>query len=147
VEKKLREVKLSEIKTDPVGDELTKSAKMKPYIDYYVAAMNKKGVEAAVRRVADLELKDRYLWRVASALQWAFGDFDGETAKLDWQFMSEEQRRGVGDVEASTHSTDLLGSGPLREGRSRPASSRGRRTPRLEADQGLVNAFLNALGE
>lgn len=83
---------------DPVGNELSNSGKMKPYINFFAAQMKGVGVEAAARVVEGLDLKDRYLWRVASALQWAFADFDSETAKLDWLCLPEEQRKQVEDA-------------------------------------------------
>ena len=88
-------INLSQIKTEPVGDDLMRSEKMKPYIDLHVALAKEKGVEAALSLVVNLELRDRYLWRVASALQWAFADFDSGTARIDWDAMSEEERAQV----------------------------------------------------
>jgi hypothetical protein len=81
-----------QIKIDPVGDELTHSEEMKPYLDVFVASMTGQGIKAALQRVAALKLNERYVWRVASALDWAFADSDAETAQLDWQLMSEEDR-------------------------------------------------------
>jgi hypothetical protein len=80
---------------DPLAEQLTESPKMRPYIDFFAAQMKGKGVEAATRVLADLDLKDRYIWRIASALQWAFADFDSETARLDWSCISEDQRKQV----------------------------------------------------
>lgn len=87
-----------QIKIDPVGDELTHSEEMKPYLDVFVASMTGQGIKAALQRVAALKLNERYVWRVASALDWAFADSDAETAQLDWQLMSEEDRADVSDM-------------------------------------------------
>jgi hypothetical protein len=39
-----------------------------------------------------LPLEKRYVWRVASALKWAFVDFDSLNVKADRETMSEEDR-------------------------------------------------------
>ena len=89
--KRLIQIDPRKIKTDPFGDELTNSAQMKPYIDFFVAAMTKEGVDAALQRVAALKLNARYVWR-GFGLDCAFADSDSETARLDWTLMSEEER-------------------------------------------------------
>jgi hypothetical protein len=60
--------------------------------------MSGNDVDPALRRVAALKLNERYVWRVASALDWAFADSDSETARLDWRVMSEEERAEVSDM-------------------------------------------------
>jgi hypothetical protein len=98
IRKTLRQMDPRKIKTDPVGDELANSEEMKPYVDFFAAAMIGEGVEPALQRVAALKLNERYVWRVASALDWAFADSDSEAAKLDWTLMSEEDRAEVSDM-------------------------------------------------
>jgi phage tail sheath protein FI len=98
VKKTIRQIELSKIKTDPVGDDLTKSPEMKPYVDVIVALMKKEGVKEAVQRVADLNLNERYVWRVASALDLAFADLDSESALLDWEVMSDDERAEISEM-------------------------------------------------
>lgn len=98
MKKTIQQIDPRKIKTDPVADELAESIQMKPYVDFFEAAMNRQDVEPMLRRVADLQLNERYVWRVASALDWAFADCDSETARLDWTVMSEEERAEVSDM-------------------------------------------------
>jgi hypothetical protein len=95
IKKRVVQIDPRKIKTDPVGDELANSEEMKVYDDVFVASMSGGDIEAALQRVAALKLNKRYVWRVASALDWAFADSDSETAKLDWALMSEEERAEV----------------------------------------------------
>ena len=71
---------------------------MQPYLDVFVAVAEGKDPTPALQRVAALDLNERYVWRVASALDWAFADSDSETAWLDWTLMSEEERAEISDM-------------------------------------------------
>ena len=68
------------------------NSKLEPYMETYMAIHSGESPhDAAQRLIAPLPLEDRYLWRVVNALNWAFGDFDSETIKLDLMTLSEEQ--------------------------------------------------------
>jgi hypothetical protein len=91
-------VQVKNIKAEAGADELVKSSKMKPYIALLSAQMQKDGEASsrALTTLADLKLEDRYLWRVASALKWAFVDFDSSTIGADMLTMkSEDDRKRV----------------------------------------------------
>jgi hypothetical protein len=77
------------------AEELTNSPKMRPYLNYYKAAFKGESTEAALQAIADVPLQDRYLWRIASALKWAFADFDRVTAELDVRTMNNEDAKHV----------------------------------------------------
>jgi hypothetical protein len=47
----------------------------------------------ATAEIAALPLENRYVWRVASALQWAFADMDTLTVEVDRQTLSLKDRR------------------------------------------------------
>jgi hypothetical protein len=65
---------------------------MRPYLDYFKAAMQEDnpGVANAVADLKKLKVEDRYLWRVASALKWAFADFDSESVRVDMATIETE---------------------------------------------------------
>lgn len=43
-----------------------------------------------MREIAQLPLEKRYVWRVASALKWAFADFDDVNVAVDRETLSAE---------------------------------------------------------
>ena len=92
------EVDIHDLKIDPVADELNNSEEMRPYVNCLVAAMKKEGIEEALERIAALKLNERYVWRVASALDWAFADCDSESAMLDWQLMPDDDREEISEI-------------------------------------------------
>jgi hypothetical protein len=53
----------------------------------------RKDATSAVEELAALPLEKRYVWRVASALKWAFADFDTLTVGADRQTISLEDRQ------------------------------------------------------
>lgn len=87
-------IPLSEIKIDPLAQELVRSEQSRPYMDYWMKAYSQDaaGVESALQVLGDLPLEKRYTWRVFSALKWAFADFDDECVKLDLPHIPEAKR-------------------------------------------------------
>jgi hypothetical protein len=53
---------------------------------------NAAGLEGALQVVRDLPLEKRYIWRVFSALKWAFADFEDEYVALDLPHIPEPKR-------------------------------------------------------
>ena len=45
-----------------------------------------------------MPLADRYIWRIASALKWAFADFDSSTVALDRDLMPDVQREEIDEL-------------------------------------------------
>jgi hypothetical protein len=85
---------LGDIKTEPGADDLLESPAMQPYLDLAVAVMGGKDSAPAVAAIAALPLEERYVWRVASALKWAFADFDTVNVEADRQTLSgQDQQR------------------------------------------------------
>ncbi len=69
-----------------------------------LAMMGGKDTGAAIAMLGALPLEKRYVWRVASALKWAFADFDTVNVEADRQTLSPEDRQRL---------TDLLEHRPL----------------------------------
>jgi hypothetical protein len=70
---KTRNVPINELKTEPGSDELVRSEKMKPYLALLTAQMRGQDTQPYLAALAALPLEERYVWRVISALKWAFG--------------------------------------------------------------------------
>jgi hypothetical protein len=90
-----KKVPLDSIRTEPGAQELVRSEKMKPYLDLLKAQM--RGGEAGPYRaaLAALPLKDRYIWRVVSALKWALCDLETENVAADLSTLSAEDIKAV----------------------------------------------------
>lgn len=89
-------VRIQDVKGEPGANELVQSAKMKPYLALLQARIqnNRAATESAVAALANLQIEDRYLWRVVSALKWAFADFDSASIGADMVTMESEDDRG-----------------------------------------------------
>ena len=84
---------ISDLKVEPLADDLLDSPAMQPYMNLALAMMQQKDIGPAMAEIAALPLEKRYVWRVASALQWAFADMDTLTVEADRQTLSLEDRR------------------------------------------------------
>jgi hypothetical protein len=63
---------------------------MQPYMNLALAVMGHKDVGHAVEEITALPLEKRYTWRVASALKWAFADFENLSVVADRRTLSQE---------------------------------------------------------
>lgn len=96
-----KQVPLKDLKIEEGAEELMDSASMQPYIRLAMAVMGNKDTRTAIAEIAGLPLETRYVWRVASALTWAFADFDDMTVAVDRDTLSPEGREKV--VELLQH--------------------------------------------
>jgi hypothetical protein len=85
----------SEIHTEAGAQELVLSERMKPYLALLKAQMGGQDTEPYLAALAALPLEERYVWRVISALKWAFCDLDTENAIADVHTLSEEDLKKV----------------------------------------------------
>ena len=97
-------VPLRDLKSEPEAEELLDSEAMEPYTDFAVAMMGGQDTGPAVEKLLALPMEKRYVWRVASALKWAFADFDTVTVQADRQTIPPEDRKQL---------VDLLSNRPL----------------------------------
>lgn len=80
------------------ADELLDSPEMQPYMKLAMAAMQGSDPSAELESLRQLPLEKRYIWRVASALKWAFADFDTANVKADEETLSPEDFAKVMDL-------------------------------------------------
>ena len=73
--------------------ELATSEAMQPYLRLLKAGLQGKDPTPHVEEIAALPLEKRYIWRIASALRWAFADFDSVYVPVDRETLS------VGDLD------------------------------------------------
>lgn len=86
---------ISELHSEASAHELVRSEKMKPYLDLLKAQMGGQDTEPYLAALAALPLEERYVWRVISALKWAFCDLDTENAIADLRTLSKEDIKKV----------------------------------------------------
>ena len=87
-----KQVPIRDLKSDPTAEDLLDSAAMEPYMNFAIALMGGKDTTPSIEALMALPIEQRYVWRVASALKWAFVDFDSLNVKADRETMSEEDR-------------------------------------------------------
>jgi hypothetical protein len=63
---------------------------MQPYLRLIKAGLQNQDITPDVEEIAQLPLEKRYMWRVASALKWAFADFDDVNVVVDRQTLSPD---------------------------------------------------------
>jgi hypothetical protein len=68
---------------------------MKPYLAILEARMGGQDLEPHFAALAALPLHERYVWRVISALKWAFCDLDTESAVIDLHTLSKDDLQKV----------------------------------------------------
>jgi hypothetical protein len=110
-----KKVPMDAIRTEPGAQELVRSEKMKPYLDLLKAQIGGEDAEPYRAALAALPLEDRYIWRVVSALKWAFCDLETENVAADLSTLSAEDIKTVAEplalraMQFSLFASALLG--------------------------------------
>ena len=92
---KMSSVPISEIHSEDGARDLVRSERMKPYLAFLKAQISGEDTEPYLAALAALPLEERYVWRVISALKWAFCDLDTENAIADLNTLSKEDFKKV----------------------------------------------------
>jgi hypothetical protein len=94
-EERINSLPISDIHSEDGAQELVRSERMKPYLALMKAQIGGQDTEPYLAALAALPLEERYVWRVISALKWAFCDLDTETAMADLHTLSEADLKKV----------------------------------------------------
>ena len=86
----VKRLSLSDIKMEDGAEELLKSPTAQPYMRLAVALAAGRDIQAPLLEISQLPLESRYLWRVVSALKWAFVDLDDLSIVVDRKTLSPE---------------------------------------------------------
>ena len=86
----IKQVPIGDLKIDPTAEDLIDSPGMEPYVKLALAVMGHKDVGPAIQEITALPLEKRYTWRVASALKWAFADFENLNVVADRRTLCQE---------------------------------------------------------
>jgi hypothetical protein len=79
-----------DLKMEPGAEDLLNSPALKPYMNLALAVMAHRDVGPAIEEITSLPLEERYTWRVASALKWAFADFENLNVVADRRTLCQE---------------------------------------------------------
>jgi hypothetical protein len=89
-DKKPKSIPLKDLVSEDGAHELATSPDMQPYLRLMKAGLQDHDTAPIVEEIAQLPLERRYVWRVASALKWAFADFDDVNVAVDRETLSGE---------------------------------------------------------
>jgi hypothetical protein len=78
------------IRSEDGAHELATSENMQPYLRLLKAGLQNKDTTPQIGEITALPLEKRYIWRIASALKWAFADFEDVYVAVDRETLSEE---------------------------------------------------------
>ena len=79
---------INRIRTDDIAHDLISSRL--EYVQYITALTQGQTGESELEKIRALPLEKRYTWRVASALRWAFADFESMNISVDLNTLSKE---------------------------------------------------------
>jgi hypothetical protein len=91
-------IRISDIKMEDGARELLDSPDAQPYIRLAVALAADRDLEPALQDISQLPLDKRYLWRVVSALKWAFVDLDDLSVVVDRKTLSPEDLKKIEEL-------------------------------------------------
>jgi hypothetical protein len=85
-------IPIKDVRQEKGAHELASSPDMEPYLKYIMASMQGADVQPQLDALSKLSLETRYVWRVASALKWAFADCETMNVEADRRTISQEDR-------------------------------------------------------
>jgi DNA-binding transcriptional regulator YiaG len=96
--KRIKPVPIKQIRQEEGAHELATSPDMEPYVRFAMAVVQNADPTAALENIGKLPLEKRYVWRIASALKWAFADFDTLSVEADRQTLTPEDFAKLRDL-------------------------------------------------
>jgi hypothetical protein len=88
-------ISASAISVEQGADELLRSPEGQPYRRLAEAVVTGRDTGPALREISALPLEKRYLWRVVSALKWAFVDLEDLNIEADTETLPLEDLKKV----------------------------------------------------
>ena len=85
----VKRMPVGDLEMEPGSEDLLDSLAVEPYMNLALAVMGHKDVGPAIEEITALPLEKRYTWRVASALKWAFADFENVNVVADRRTLSK----------------------------------------------------------
>ena len=92
------EVPFKEFHAEEGAHDLATSPDMEPYLRLAMAELQGADLWPELEIIRQMPLERRYVWRVVSALKWAFADFDSQNVAADRETLAAEDRAKVMDL-------------------------------------------------
>jgi hypothetical protein len=92
-----KSIPISELQQESGAQDLVRSEKMKPYLELLKAHIGGQDTAPYLAGLAELPLEERYVWRVTSALKWAFCDLETENVLADLGTLAEDDLKLVSE--------------------------------------------------
>jgi hypothetical protein len=87
----IKRIPIKDLISEEGAHELATSPDMEPYLRLMMAGMQHGAdISPHMAEIAQLPVERRYVWRVASALKWAFADFDNVNVSVDRETLSQQ---------------------------------------------------------
>jgi hypothetical protein len=93
-----KRIPISELVSEDGAHELATSPDMQPYLQLIMAELQGNDPAPLLSAITELPLEKRYVWRVASALKWAFADLETDHIAADRQTISPEDRTRLAEL-------------------------------------------------
>ena len=90
-------IPISALHQEAGAQDLVRSEKMRPYLQLLKAHIGGQDTASYLAALAELPLEERYVWRVISALKWAFCDLETENVLADLETLSEDDLKLVSE--------------------------------------------------
>ncbi len=91
-------IRISDINMEEGVEELLNSPDAQPYVRLALALLAGRDLKPALLEISQLPLEKRYLWRVVSALKWAFADLEDLGIVADHKTLSPDDLRKIEDL-------------------------------------------------
>jgi hypothetical protein len=88
-------VPLKDLHAEEGTEDLATSPEMEAYLRLAMAEVQGADLGPELETLRRLPLEKRYIWRVASALRWAFADFDSQNIAADKETLTAEDQAKV----------------------------------------------------
>src|SRR5712692_5162273 len=89
-DKKPKSIPIKDLISEDGAHELATSPDMQPYLRLIKAGLQDRDASPNLEEIAAMPLEKRYVWRVASALKWAFADLETVSVNVDRRTLSRE---------------------------------------------------------
>ncbi len=91
-------IPIKDLKIEEGSQEILKSPSMQPYMQLALMVVKQQDPKEALEEISKLPLEKRYIWRIASALKWAFCDFDDINVEADRATLEKADLEKVGEL-------------------------------------------------
>jgi hypothetical protein len=93
-----KRIPIRNVRQEDGAHELATSPEMELYLRLIMAQMLGADTTEEMETLRQLPLEERYVWRVASALKWAFADLETESVSADKETLTPEDFAKVMDL-------------------------------------------------